>query len=164
MAAYGAMRKQGKTDRQAQDYLRQLFDHVSVQDKSARESLQTFVNGKGDVMLAYENEAIFARQKGASLDYVVPRETILIQNPVAVTAESENPAAAKAFVSFLYTPNAQYLFGTKGYRPVVKSVLKKFKFPKPAGLFDIGVVGGWAYVQKAFFDPQNGIVARAQRS
>ena len=68
-----------------QEYLRQLFDNVPVQDKSAREALQTFVGGKGDVLLAYENEAITAQQKGEDVDYVVPDETILIQNPIAVT-------------------------------------------------------------------------------
>jgi ABC-type molybdate transport system substrate-binding protein len=57
MAAYGAQRKLGKTDKQAQDYLLKLFQHVTVQDKSARESLQTFLGGKGDVLLANENEA-----------------------------------------------------------------------------------------------------------
>ena len=56
-----------------------------VQDKSAREALQTFVGGKGDVLLAYENEAITAQQKGEDVDYVVPDETILIENPIAVT-------------------------------------------------------------------------------
>ena len=64
MAAYGAQMKQGKTHEQAVDYLGELFKHVSVQDKSARESLQTFTGGKGDVLLAYENEAILAQQKG----------------------------------------------------------------------------------------------------
>jgi sulfate transport system substrate-binding protein len=168
MAAYGAQRKLGRTDRQAQDYLRALYKHVSVQDKSARESLQTFAGGKGDVLLAYENEAIFAKQQGIALDYVIPGQTILIENPVAVTTESKNPKAARAFIDFLRSRDAQFLFGTKGYRPVVKEVanLKKFRkeYPKPPGLFDIGVLGGWDYVQKAFFDPQNGVIVKVQRN
>ena len=65
MAAYGAQLEQGKTKQQALDYLEQLFKNVPVQDKSAREALQTFLGGKGDVLLAYENEAITAQQKGA---------------------------------------------------------------------------------------------------
>ena len=81
MAAYGAQLEQGKSDEEAIDYLRELFlEHVPVQDKSAREALQTFAGGKGDVMLAYENEAIFAQQAGEELDYVVPEQTILIEN------------------------------------------------------------------------------------
>ena len=55
-----------------------------MQNKSAREALQTFTGGKGDVLLAYENEAITAQQKGEDIDYVVPDQTILIENPVAV--------------------------------------------------------------------------------
>ena len=120
MAAYGAQLEQGKSDEEAIEYLRELFiNHVPVQDKSAREALQTFAGGKGDVMLAYENEAIFAQQAGQALEYVVPDETILIENPVAVVNTSEHPEAAQAFVDFLYTPEAQAVFAAKGYRPVV---------------------------------------------
>ena len=82
-------------------YLEQLFRNVPVQDKSAREALQTFVGGKGDVMLAYENEAITAQQKEQPVDYVVPDQTILIENPIAVVSKSKNPDKAKAFVDFL---------------------------------------------------------------
>ena len=74
MAAYGAQLQAGKTPEQAADYLLELFRHVPVQDKSAREALQTFIGGKGDVMLAYENEAINAQQKEQPVDYVVPDE------------------------------------------------------------------------------------------
>src|SRR5437660_1005913 len=69
-------------------YLDALFKNVPVQDDSARKALQTFTGGKGDVMLAYENEAIFAQQNKQPLDYVVPGSTILIENPVAVTKNS----------------------------------------------------------------------------
>src|SRR5918995_2811859 len=85
MAAYGAQLEQGKTEDEAVEYLRRLFRNVSVQDKSARESLQTFSAGKGDVLIAYENEAITAQQAGQKLDYVIPDQTILIENPIAVT-------------------------------------------------------------------------------
>ena len=74
---------------------------MPVQDKSAREALQTFIGGKGDVMLAYENEAINAQQKEQPVDYVVPDDTILIENPIAVATRSRHAAAATAFVDFL---------------------------------------------------------------
>ena len=73
-------------------------------------------------MLAYENEAIFAQQAGEELEYVVPDETILIENPAAVVSTSENPEAAQAFLDYLYTPEAQAVFAGKGYRPVVEGV------------------------------------------
>jgi sulfate/thiosulfate-binding protein len=77
MAAYGAQIQQGRSEAQATDYLQRLFKNVVVQDKSAREALQSFTSGKGDVLISYENEAITARQKGEKLDYVIPDETIL---------------------------------------------------------------------------------------
>ena len=73
MAAYGAQLEQGKTPEQAKEYLSTLFDNVPVLDKSARESLQTFSSGKGDVLLGYENEAILAQQQGEELDYISAR-------------------------------------------------------------------------------------------
>jgi ABC-type sulfate transport system substrate-binding protein len=137
---------------------------VSVLDKSARESLQTFSSGKGDVLLGYENEAILAQQKGEELDYVVPDQTILIENPVAATSEAKDPELAQSFVDFLYTDEAQKLFVDKGYRPVVEGTPGADKFPDPADLFDIAKFGGWDKVNTEFFDPANGIVAKIFQS
>lgn len=167
MAAYGAWRKAGKTDKQAQDNLLKLFRNVVVQDKSARDSLNTFVSGKGDVLLGYENEAIFANLKGQDIPYVIPKATILIENPIAVTKKSENTAKANQFLRFLRTPASQQVFADNGYRPVVKSVLEKNrkKFPVRPGEFTIDQLGlgGWEKVQKRFFDPKSGIMARIER-
>jgi sulfate/thiosulfate transport system substrate-binding protein len=163
MAAYGAQLKAGKTPEQAADYLLELFRHVPVQDKSAREALQTFVGGKGDVMLAYENEAINAQQKEQPVDYVVPDRTILIENPIAVTARSRNPTAAKAFVDFLRSEPAQRTYAAKGYRPVDAAAAAAASFPRPSGLFTIRDLGGWPEVSKKFFDKEAGIVAGIER-
>jgi sulfate/thiosulfate-binding protein len=167
MAAYGAWRKVGKTDKQAQANLLKLFRNVIVQDTSARASLNTFNSGKGDVLLAYENEALFARTQGLDLQFVIPKATILIENPIAVTKSSPDKAAANAFLRFLRTPAAQQVFADNGYRPVVKSVENKnrSKFPVRPGLFTIDQLGlgGWAKVQKRFFSPSNSVMARIQR-
>jgi sulfate/thiosulfate transport system substrate-binding protein len=160
MAAYGAMLEQGKSEDEAVDFLRKVLENTSVQDKSARESLQTFSGGKGDVLIAYENEAITAQQKGEELDYVIPDETILIENPVAVTTDA--PPTAQAFVDFLRTPEAQRIFGEKGYRPVDEKVLAEFDYPQPASLFTIEDIGGWSEVMAKFFDRENGIVAKIE--
>ena len=93
MAAYGAQLEAGKSPQEAEQYIADLFKNVSVLDKSARESLATFSSGKGDVLLGYENEAILAQQKGEDLDYIVPDQTILIENPVAATKQREGPEA-----------------------------------------------------------------------
>ena len=160
MAAYGAQIEQGKSEEEATEYLHQLFAHVPVLDKSARESLATFSGGKGDVLLGYENEVITAQQKGEELEYIVPDQTILIENPVAVVTESANPEKAAQFVVFLRTPEAQRVFGDKGYRPIVHDILAEFDFPTPTGLFTIADFGGWADVTTKFFDPNNGVVAQ----
>ena len=93
MAAYGAQLEQGKSEEEALDFLKQILENTPVQDESAREALQTFVGGKGDVLLAYENEAIAAQQDGEDIDYVIPDETILIENPVAVTEDADREGA-----------------------------------------------------------------------
>jgi sulfate/thiosulfate-binding protein len=162
MAAYGAQIAEGRTPAEADAFLAQLFKHVPVQDKSAREALQTFVGGKGDVMLAYENEAITAQQKGEDIDYVMPAETILIENPVAVTKASPVAAKAKAFVDFLYTPQAQKIFAARGYRPVLKQLVDPTVYPTPAKLFTIADLGGWSEVNKTFFDPEGSVMSRIE--
>jgi sulfate/thiosulfate transport system substrate-binding protein len=164
MAAYGAQLEKGKTPEEAQQYLAELFKNVPVLDKSARESLQTFSSGKGDVLLGYENEAILAQQKGEELDYIVPDQTLLIENPVAATTESRDPELAQKFVDFLYTDEAQKIFVGKGYRPVVEGTADADKFPKPADLFEIKKFGGWDRVNDEFFDPEKGVVAKIFQS
>jgi sulfate/thiosulfate-binding protein len=163
MAAYGASRAQGRSHSQAVAYLTSLFSHVSVQSTSAREGLQAFVGGKGDVMLAYENEMITAQQKHEKVDFVVPPQTILIENPIAVLATSKHGKEANAFLSFLWSPAGQRIFGQKGYRPVRKDVLRQFHYRQPSKLFTIGSVGGWTKVQKQFFDTSTGIMAEIER-
>ena len=164
MAGYGAQLEQGKTEEDAVEYLRQLFTHVPVQDKSAREALATFLGGKGTVLLAYENEVITAQQAGEEIEYVIPAETILIENPVAVVTESAYPEKAAAFVAFLRSAEAQRVFGEKGYRPIVPEILGEFEYPTPAGLFTIADHGGWPEVNATFFDPDTGIVAQVQQA
>jgi sulfate/thiosulfate-binding protein len=167
MAAYGSWRKQGKTDRQAQANLLKLWKNVAVQDTSARASLNTFNSGKGDVLLAYENEAYFSRMQGLNLQWVIPKATILIENPIAVNKTSESKNTANAFLRFLRTPASQQVFADYGYRPVLKSVenANRKKFPLRTSLFTIDQLGlgGWEKVQKRFFDPKSGIMARFQR-
>ena len=159
MAAYGAQLEQGKTPKQAEQYLSKLFENVPVLDKSAREALQTFSSGKGDVLLGYENEAILAQQQGEEIDYVIPDETLLIENPIAVVNESKDPKLAQSFVDFLYTPEAQEIFVSKGYRPVVEGIPGADEFPTPSKLFEITKFGGWDKVNTEFFDPEKSVVA-----
>jgi sulfate transport system substrate-binding protein len=114
-------------------------------------------------MLAYENEAINAQQKEQPVDYVVPDDTILIENPIAVTTKAKNAEAAGAFVEFLRSEAAQKLYAERGYRPVDQAAAAGADFPEPSGLFTIKDLGGWAEVNKKFFDKDAGIVAGIER-
>jgi sulfate transport system substrate-binding protein len=139
---------------------------IKVQDSSARASMNTFVGGKGDVLLAYENEAIQAQQAGADIQFVRPSATILIENPIAVLKNTQHPTEAKAFVDFTRSPAAQNIWATYGYRPIDKTVFKKWTktFPVPKQLFTIRdiVKGGWPVVQPKFFDPNSGLLKQIQ--
>jgi sulfate/thiosulfate transport system substrate-binding protein len=166
MAAYGGERAQGKTDGQAIAYLKKLFKNVSVLPKSAREATQVFASGKGDVLLTSENEAIYANKKGVHTDYVLPKQTILIENPVALTKSGLKHSEAKAFLDYLWGSKAQKVFGDTGYRPVVKSVAAspKYHFKHPKSLFTINSkalgLRGWKSVQYRFFDHSAGIMVK----
>jgi sulfate transport system substrate-binding protein len=162
MAIYGSQIAEGKSDAQAQDFVKQVLANTSVQDSSARDSLQTFSSGKGDVLVGYENEAIQAKQEGIDLEYVTPDSTILIENPIAVTKDA--PSEAQKFVDFLYTDQGQQDFADAGYRPVIKSVFERnaSKFPVPSGLFTIDEFGGWSRVADPFFG-DDGWVIQAEK-
>jgi sulfate/thiosulfate transport system substrate-binding protein len=166
MAAYGAWVRSGAGPGRARAKLERLFRNVVAQDKSARESLQTFSSGRGDVLLAYENEALFAQSEGEELEFVIPPATILIENPVAVVAGSEHASRARAFVDFLLTPAAQRIFAENGYRPVDDTVAREFRsrFPEDTEIFTIGELGGWPRVQDRFFDTERGVMAHIQRA
>ena len=162
VAAYGAQLKEGKTPAQAESYLRALFHNVVSQDSSARNALQTFLAGRGDALIDYENEAIADKKKGAPIEYVIPKDTILIQNPVAVVGSGGSATEARKFLAYLLSPAAQEIWAANGYRPVIPSVAAQF--PTPSGLFTIDSLGGWKKVTKQFFAPEGGIVTKIEQS
>jgi sulfate/thiosulfate-binding protein len=165
MAAYGAASNGGKDPKAGLAYVKTLLSqHVPVQDKSGRESLQDFLGGNGDVALSYENEAVTAQKKGSAVDYVVPDSTIKIENPIAVTTKTKDPAAAKAFVDYALSKPGQEVFAAWGYRPVDQSVLaaNKSRFPTPSGLFTIDDLGGWKTVNDQFFDVDHGSITKIE--
>ncbi len=168
MAAYGALRRQGKTDKQAIAYLKKLFHHVPVQPDSARAALQVFAQGEGDVLLDYQNDAIYAEKQGTHTEYHIPKDTLLIQTPVALTKTGLTKPAAKAFFKYLWSSTAQHAFGNQGYEPVVKSIAKQYPLYHTSGLFTIGSkklgLNGWPKVNKRFFDPKKGVMAKIEAS
>ena len=159
LAAWQAQIVAGKTPEEATAYLTELIANVSVMDRGARDALTTFAAGQGDVLIGYENEAIFAQSVGQPIEYIVPDATILIENAIAETLTGDALEPAKAFVDFLYTPEVQAIYGKHGFRPEVAEVLAQFDFPEPANMFTIEDLGGWAEARPTFFDPETGIVA-----
>ncbi|MEN3342842.1 MAG: sulfate/thiosulfate transport system substrate-binding protein [Actinomycetota bacterium] len=165
MAAYGAMLREGKTPKQSVAYLKRLFRHNVSQDTSGRNALNTFLSGRGDVLLDYESDAKLAQSQGKPVFYLIPKATLQIETPLAAVNGSHK-AQAQRFVKWLYTPAAQRIWADNGFRPVVPSVAKHYRrqFPPRPQLFRIGFVGGWPRVDTRFFDPTNGIVAKIEQS
>jgi sulfate/thiosulfate transport system substrate-binding protein len=165
MAAYGAQLRAGKTPKQARAYLKTLFQHNVSQDTSGRNALNTFLSGKGDVLLDYESDAKLAQSQGRPVYYLIPKATLQIETPLAVVNGS-NKAEAQKFANWLYTPAAQTIWAENGFRPVLLRVSRRFasQFPPRPQLFKIGYVGGWNKVNTQFFDPTNGIVAKIEQS
>jgi sulfate/thiosulfate transport system substrate-binding protein len=168
LAAYGAERRLGKTDKQATAYVQQLFKHVVSQDTSGRNATNTFLAGKGDVLITYESEALNARLNGQEIQYVIPRQSMLIELPIAVTKTSSNKDVANRFIRFVKGDSAQTLFAQYGFRPVNPKIAKQFadKFPSRPGIFKIDdkIFGGWRNADKVWFDPNKGRMVQIERA
>lgn len=162
MAAYGAQLNLGKKPAQAQAYLAKLLKATVSQPSSASTALQAFLSGQGDVLLDYQDDATYAVSQGAPITVVTPPQSILIQNPIALTTSGSKNPAAKAFLAYLLSPAGQTIWAKQGYQPVLASVAKKFTFPEPQKLFTIDSLGGWTAVNAKFFDPTTGIVAKIE--
>ncbi|MGK2954290.1 MAG: extracellular solute-binding protein [Solirubrobacterales bacterium] len=158
MAIYGAALNEGKSKAEALDQVKAVLEKTPAQPESARVALQAFIGGAGDVLLSYENEAIAAQTAGEDVEYVVPDDTILIEQPAAVTVDS--PPSATDFLNYLWTDPAQQIWQEQGYRSVNPDLLDEQKYPIPSGLFTIDDLGGWDKVATDFFDEENGSIAK----
>jgi sulfate/thiosulfate-binding protein len=171
LALYGAAKRgfivgvPKDDDAAAQAFMLSVLKNVTVMDKGARESITNFEKGVGDVAITYENEVQVGKQSGGQYDLVIPRSTILIENPVAVidayVDKHGTRAAAEAFVNFLFTPDAQKIFAKYGLRSPDPEVAKatESNFPKVEDLFTIDYFGGWNKATPDFFG-DNGIYTK----
>ncbi len=163
LAPYAFKSGGGKDDAAGTAYISKLVgDHVKVQPKSGREATETFLQGTGDALLTYENEALFIESEGEEVEHVTPPTTFKIENPVAVLKSSKNAEKAQAFKDFLYSAEGQKLWAEAGFRPVDPTVAAEFKskFPDPEKLWTITDLGGWAVVDPKLFDADNGTIAK----
>jgi ABC-type sulfate transport system substrate-binding protein len=170
LAAYGAERRLGKTDAQATAYVQALFKNVVSQDTSGSNATNTFLSGKGDVLITYESEAINANLQGKHISYVIPRQSMLIQLPVAAIAKSSNLNKVNQFLQYLRSVPAQQLFAQYGFRPVNPTVAKEpsvvKEFPTRPGIFKITdkYIGGWRNADKVWFNPSSGRMVKIEQA
>lgn len=160
LAAYGyALRQPGGSPATAKDYLAKLYKNVPVLDSGARGATTTFVErGIGDVLLAWENEALLAlRELGPDkFEIVAPSVSILAEPPVAIVDKTVDKRGtrkvAQAYLEFLYTDEGQDIIARNYYRPAVERYAKKYASQFPSiKLFQIAELGGWTQAQKAHF-------------
>ena len=158
LGIWGSVAENGGSDKQAESFIATVYKNVDILPKDAREATDIFVQkGQGDVLLNYENEAILAKQTGDwKVPFKVPSPNILIEGPVAVIDKNVDKRGtrkvAKAFTEYLFTPLAQKIFASKGFRPVTTAVkaTTKGKFPA-VKTFTVADFGGWKTVNKKFF-------------
>jgi sulfate/thiosulfate transport system substrate-binding protein len=171
LAVYGAaMRGHAGTPRGDEEaatrLLASILRNVKIMDRGARDSMLTFERGIGDAIITYENEILVGRAEGKRYDYVAPRSTILIENPVALVDANvdrhRSREAARAFLAFLFTPEAQRAYAQHGLRPVVESVATEVqgRFAPVDDLFTIRDLGDWREAQRLLFE-NGGVYDRA---
>jgi len=163
LALYGAAKRgfvagvAKDDDAAATQFLKSVLKNVTVMDKGARESITNFEQGVGDVAITYENEVRVGQLGGQDYELVIPRSTILIENPVAIidkyVDKHGNRKAVEAFVAFLFTPEAQNVFAQYGLRSVDPAVAKTTaaQFPAVEDQFPIGYFGGWGEATPKYF-------------
>lgn len=159
LAAWAHVTGNGGSEDEARQFVTDLLGNTIALPGSGREATTAFDDGAGDVLLSYENEAILAKQNGAAVDYVVPPDTLLIENPAAVTVDADQ--TAQDFLDFMTGPDAQADYAQSGFRPVVDGVEvdevegandPSDPFPAPEQLFTIDDdFGGWATAADEFF-------------
>ncbi|MDN5679936.1 MAG: sulfate ABC transporter substrate-binding protein [Ewingella sp.] len=161
LAAWGYALHHNNNDKaKAQEFLKALFKNVEVLDSGARGATNTFVErGIGDVLIAWENEALLATKDlgNDKFEIVTPSESILAEPTVSVVDKVVDKRGtrevADAYLKYLYSTEGQTIAAENYYRPRDPAVEKKFaaEFPK-LKLFTIDQVAGtWAEAQKDHF-------------
>lgn len=171
LAAWAHVAAQGGSEQDAKAFVAKLLKNTIALPSSARDATTSFTEGNGDVLLSYENEAITGRANGADFDYLVPDDTLLIENPAAVLKGAD--AKAEDLLAFLTSPEGQAGYAASGFRPVVDGVAlpevagandPANPFPAPSQLFTIdGDFDGWAAANDTFFNEDTGIITLLQQ-
>lgn len=170
LGAWGHVIANGGTEDEAKAFLTKFFENTVALPGSGRDATTAFTSGNGDVLISYENEAILARASGEDFEYIVPDDTLLIENPGAVLTDAD--PKAQAWLDYLLTEEAQTEFARNGFRPLVDGIDVEVPgandpsdpFPQPAKLLTIDEdFGGWSEASDKFFDEESGIVPAIQQ-
>ena len=158
LAAWGSVIYRGGSEQEAQDYLRQLFEHVAVLGSGARDASATFTGEKiGDVQLTWESEAgREVREAGGELEVVYPPVSIQAEPSVAWVdtnvAHHQTAVDAKAYLEFLYTEQAQQIMARYGFRSMDPAINERRSQQPKIDLFPITVIAdNWEQAQQKFF-------------
>ena len=163
LAPYSVKSEGGTNGQAGIDFIHKLVsDHVKLRPGSGREATDVFVQGSGDVLISYENEAIATERAGKPVEHVIPPQTFKIENPLAVVNASQHLDAAVAFKNFQYTAAAQKVWAQAGFRPVDPAVAADFRdqYPAPAKLWTIADLGGWGTADPQLFDKNTGSITK----
>ena len=163
LAPYSVKSEGGTNGQAGIDFIHKLVsDHVKLRPGSGREATDVFVQGSGDVLISYENEAIATERAGKPVEHVNPPQTFKIENPLAVVTTSQHLDAAVAFKNFQYTAAAQKVWAQAGFRPVDPAVAADFRdqYPAPAKLWTIADLGGWGTADPQLFDKNTGSITK----
>jgi sulfate transport system substrate-binding protein len=146
LAAYEAQIDQGSSAAQANTYINALIKNVISEPSSGSKALSAFIAGTGNVLLAYESDALNAFVSGQKIQIVQPAQNLLIQNPAALTKTGTANKAAVAFYDFLFSKAGQEIWLQQHFRPTIASLqaVSKTTFYTPVKLNTITALGGWA--------------------
>jgi sulfate transport system substrate-binding protein len=163
LAPYADKSDGGKNPQAGLDFVSKLVsEHIKTRPGSGREATDVFLQGTGDVLISYENEAINTERQGKPVEHVNPPTTFKIENPVAVVTSSAHLDKATALKNYLFTKEGQKIWAQAGFRPVDPGVAQDFAtdFPTPQKLWTIADLGGWSTVDPALFDKDNGTITK----
>ncbi len=163
LAPYVVKSNGGHDPQAGLDFVHKLVSqHVKLRPGSGREATDVFVQGSGDVLISYENEAIATERQGKPIIHINPPQTIKIENPVAVVTSSQHLNAAVAFKNFQYTADAQKVWAAAGFRPVDPAIAAQVRdqFPAPQKLWTLADLGGWPTVDSQLFDKKSGSITK----
>jgi sulfate/thiosulfate-binding protein len=169
LAAWGQVIAGGGSEEDAKAYIDSFFANVVALPNSGRDATTAFLSGTGDVLMAYENEAILAHQNGEEFDYIIPDTTMLIENPGAILIDSD--PKAQEWLDFVLSADGQKEFALKGFRPIIDGVEygevegandPSDPFPAPETLLTVANdFGSWSELSDKFFDEETGLITVA---